>query len=73
MPYFDSYQCKQGDVLDAVCYRHYGTEVGTTEAVLKANFGLANYVVLPVGLVILLPRLTVETKTPEITLPRLYQ
>lgn len=30
-----------GDVLDTICYRHYGYVMGTVEAVLAANRGLA--------------------------------
>ena len=30
-----------GDVLDVLCYRAYGTLAGTVEAVLDANPGLA--------------------------------
>ncbi len=32
----------EGDVLDHLCWRHYGREWDTTEAVLLANPGLAN-------------------------------
>ncbi|KOR19302.1 tail protein X [Burkholderia cenocepacia] len=31
-----------GDVLDTLCYRYYGTLQGTVEAVYDANPGLAN-------------------------------
>lgn len=31
----------EGDRLDAICTRHYGRTVGTVEAVLVANPGLA--------------------------------
>lgn len=62
MPYFE-YRCKQGDVLDAICYAHYGTEHGTTEMVLNANPGLADYPVhLPMGLVIRLPVVQVASQ-----------
>ena len=30
----------QGDTLDQVCHRHYGTTKGVTEQVLRANPGL---------------------------------
>ncbi len=47
-----------GDVLDAICYQHYGTEHGTIEAVLTANYGLADQpVILPAGIQIVLPDL----------------
>jgi phage tail protein X len=52
------YRCKQGDVLDAICATHYGTEHGTTELVLRANPGLsARDVHLPTGLLIELPEI----------------
>lgn len=55
MPYFE-YRCKQGDVLDAICHAHYGSEHGTTELVLRENPGLADYSgILPMGLLIRLP------------------
>lgn len=45
-----------GDVLDALCYAEYGTEHGTTEAVLAANPHLAiQPAVLPAGVVIYFP------------------
>lgn len=31
----------QGETLDALCWRHYGSTAGTVEAVLDANPGLA--------------------------------
>jgi phage tail protein X len=50
------YVTKDGDVLDAICWSHYGSRVGTAEAVLKANPGLASRgAALPAGVVILLP------------------
>ncbi|WP_169531269.1 tail protein X [Azotobacter chroococcum] len=47
-----------GDVLDTLCYRHYGHLNGTVEAVYEANPGLAN-IAQPYssGLLILLPDL----------------
>ena len=45
-----------GDVLDRLCYRHYGHLMGTVEAVLEANPGLAERSQPFVsGVVILLP------------------
>lgn len=53
------YRCKQGDVLDAVCATHYGTEHGTTEFVLRVNPSLSSAAVhLPMGLLIELPEIT---------------
>ncbi|MEW4951501.1 tail protein X [Pseudomonas asiatica] len=31
----------EGDLLDSLCHAYYGTLVGTVEAVLQANQGLA--------------------------------
>lgn len=59
----DTYITQEDDVLDAIAYRHYGRHQGTTEAVLKANRGLASYgLVLPAGLAIILPE--IDTAQP---------
>lgn len=54
------YTTKQGDQLDWICWKHYGTSRnGTVEAVLSANTGLAEYgSKLPAGIVIDLPDLS---------------
>ena len=45
-----TYRTREGDVIDAVCRRHYGREAGAVEAVLEANPGLAEIgPVLPPG------------------------
>lgn len=36
-----TYSCQDGDMLDAICQKHYGRTTGTVEAVLEANPGLA--------------------------------
>lgn len=47
----------QGDTLDALCWRHYGSTAGTVEAVLEANPDLAELgVVLPMGTVVNMPK-----------------
>lgn len=52
------YVTQQDDVLDAICYRHYGDEHGTTEKVLAQNHALALYDThLPAGIEITLPEL----------------
>lgn len=60
-----TYITRQGDTVDAICFAHYGTERGgTTEAVLEANFRLAdNGPVLPAGLKITLPALTLPAQS----------
>ena len=52
------YSTKEGDVLDRVCWKHYGAQAGAVEAVLEANTNLAEHgEVLPAGLEIILPDL----------------
>lgn len=52
-----NYRTREGDMIDAICWRHYGRESAVTE-VLKANPGLADVgPVLPSGLEITLPDL----------------
>ncbi len=47
-----------GDVLDEICWHHYGRHAGTVEAVLDANRELSNLdPILPEGLAIELPDL----------------
>ncbi|CAJ5964591.1 Phage-related tail protein [Burkholderia pseudomallei] len=60
----------QGETLDALCWRHYGSTAGTVEAVLDANPGLAELgVVLPMGTVVEMPeRRAIETTTPLLQL-----
>ncbi len=63
-----TYRTRQGDVLDLVCVRHYGLRRGLIEVVYEANPGLCEQpVVLPAGLVIVLPDL------PREALPRPQQ
>jgi len=51
-----TYRTKDGDILDDVVFRYYGTLKGTVEAVLEANPNLADLgPVLPVGVTITLP------------------
>lgn len=60
------YVTAQGEMLDAICKRHYGCERGATEAVLAANPGLAaRGPVLPMGLEIVLPDLPPAETTPR--------
>jgi len=50
------YTTRDGDMLDHLCWRHYGQEWDRVETALEANPGLAAHgPVLPGGLVILLP------------------
>lgn len=50
------YTTEAGDMVDHICWRFYGREVGPTEAVYDANPGLTAYgPVLPEGVAIILP------------------
>ena len=51
---------KNGDMLDLICYNHYGNEVkNALETVLEANAGLARHGnVFPFGVTINLPTIT---------------
>lgn len=52
----------QGDTLDALCHRVYGTTAGITERALQLNPGLAELgPILPQGTAVVLP----EPATPE--------
>lgn len=47
---------RQGDTVDAICWRHYGRTDGTVAAVLEANAGLADHgAVLPAGTLVDMP------------------
>ncbi|HAJ6952947.1 TPA: tail protein X, partial [Escherichia coli] len=39
----------QGDTVDLLCFRHYGTTQGVTAQVLDANPGLCRQVILEAG------------------------
>ncbi len=57
-----SYVTQQGDMLDLICYRHYGRQSGAVEAVLEANPRLADAdPVYPAGMRIVLPDLPQPT------------
>ena len=52
------YLTKDGDMLDAICAKHYGRTAGAVEAVLEANPGLAERgPELAAGVVVALPEL----------------
>jgi len=60
-----NYRTVEGEKLDVICWQHYGSLNGTVEAVLEANYGLAEYDhFLPHGLTIVLPDITPPTKEP---------
>ncbi len=50
-----------GDTIDEICHRHYGTTADVTEAVITANPHLLNHPPrLPAGLPITLPLIETE-------------
>lgn len=59
----------QAETVDALCWRHYGRTLGTVEAVLQSNPGLARHgLVLPQGLLVLMPDLQAPPKKTTVTL-----
>lgn len=59
------YRTTDGDMVDAICTAHYGTETMTT-VVYEANPGLAALgLILPMGVLIELP----ETSTQNVSQP----
>lgn len=64
-------RAQQGDTVDLICWRHYGTTKGVVEAVYRANPGLAELgPTLPHGTLINLPEQhtasTVKTETIQL-------
>ncbi|MDE1170938.1 MAG: tail protein X [Verrucomicrobium sp.] len=60
-----TYRTKEGETVDAICYRYYGTTYsGQVEATLESNrpLDLGQYVTLPAGLLITLPDVTPKTQ-----------
>lgn len=56
-------QAQQYDTVDALCWRHYGRTEGVTEAVYRANPGLAELgPILPTGYWLELPNTTVPAQ-----------
>lgn len=50
------YLTKEGEMLDLICWKHYGFTDGVVELVLAENLGLAEYgSLLPAGFKIKLP------------------
>jgi phage tail protein X len=68
-----AYTTKDGDVLDSICWKYYGStssfSMGTVEKVLEANRHLANLpAIFAAGVKIILPDLTPEEETESIKL-----
>jgi phage tail protein X len=61
------YRCNDDEVLDAICYKHYGNSTPATELVLAANPGLADLgPAYAAGTLIFLPDIAEETIRPKI-------
>jgi phage tail protein X len=64
-----TYVTKDGDVLDAICWKYYGSTSGTVEKVLEANRHLAELgSIFAAGVKIILPDLTQEEETESVKL-----
>ncbi len=64
-----TYTTKDGDVLDSICWKYYGSTSGTVEKVLEANRHLANLgAVFVAGVKIILPDLTPEEEPESVSL-----
>jgi phage tail protein X len=62
------YVTKQGDMLDAICFKYYKS-TDFTEQVLEYNYGLASYgVILPAGITIKLPDIEKPAKQRKVKL-----
>jgi len=64
-----TYTTKDGDVLDAICFKYYGSTSGTVEKVLEANRHLAELgSIFAAGVKIILPDLTQEIEPESVKL-----
>jgi phage tail protein X len=64
-----TYVTKDGDVLDAICWKYYGSTSGTVEKVLEANRHLAELgSIFAAGVKIILPDLIQEEETESVKL-----
>ena len=64
-----TYITKDGDVLDAICFKYYNSSSGTVEKVLKANRHLAELgAIFSAGVKIILPDLTLGTEEESVKL-----
>ncbi len=64
-----TYVTKDGDVLDSICFKYYGSTSGIVEKVLEANRHLAELgAIFSAGVKIILPDLAQEEETESIKL-----
>jgi phage tail protein X len=67
-----TYRTVDGDMIDAIAWKHYGIETAMI-AIFEANPHLADAgPMLPGGIMITLPALSVEQTTPTIEFIRLW-
>lgn len=60
---------QQGDTIDLICHRHFGTTIGITEQVYAQNPGLAAHgFFIPNGTKINLPDIAEKQQQPSINL-----
>ena len=63
------YMSQDGDVLDQICQKYYGTTTRVVEQVLEANPHLTNLdAVLEAGIKITLPEITIQKETEVVKL-----
>ncbi len=61
-----TYKTIDGDMLDAICHKYYGSSNGYIDVVYKANLDLSSKpIILPAGITIILPEATL---TDEVSL-----
>ena len=64
-----TYVTKDGDVLDAICWKYYGSTSGKVEKVLEVNRHLAELgAIFSAGVKIVLPNLAQEEETESVKL-----
>ncbi|MDN5248401.1 MAG: tail protein X [Wolbachia endosymbiont of Tyrophagus putrescentiae] len=60
------YVTRENEMIDYICWKHYGFSSGAVEVVLEANPGLAEYTFLPAGLKIKLPNIEKPTQKSKL-------
>ena len=64
-----TYKTKQNDVIDWICWKHYGFTSGLVDQVIRVNPQIAEYDdFLPEGLLINLPEISKENSIKQIKL-----
>ncbi|EIJ4777885.1 tail protein X [Salmonella enterica] len=58
----------EGDTVDLLCFRHYGSTQGVTEKVFAANPGLSNRVFLTPGQMVEMPEQVPEKRRESVQL-----